>query len=71
MTAAAGAVTSDAPRPASTDHQECQRVIIVDIRLPFWSVVRLLVYLVMAIVPAALLVLLFIVGAGGLLSLPR
>jgi hypothetical protein len=68
-TAAAVAVTSAAPMPASTHQEDCQRVIIVDIRLPFWSVIRFLVYLVMAILPAALLVLLFIVGAGGLLSL--
>lgn len=42
--------------------------IIVDIRLPFFSVVRLMIYVVMATVPAGIFIALFVFGLLRLLS---
>jgi len=44
------------------------RAVLVDIRLPFFSVVRLIIYVIMATVPAGIFIALFVVGLIGLLS---
>lgn len=47
---------------------ETVRAVIVDIRLPFLSVVRLMIYLIMATIPAGLFIALCVLGFMGLLS---
>ena len=46
-------------------------VVVVDIRLPFWSVVRIIVYVVLGAVPASALIALFLLSAIGVLKMWR
>lgn len=63
----------EAIRQPSDDQQDGRalNVVVVDVNLPFLSIARMLVYLVVAIVPASVLLILFVLGVAGLLSVHR
>jgi hypothetical protein len=60
--------------PATTEPETTSQqleVVVVDIKLPFWSVVRIIVYVVLGAVPASALIALFFLSALGVLKMWR